>query len=263
MRQSWRAGFIPVGIVAALALAFTSAGAQATGGGRIAAACSNETVTAFELPKPIAVTLRFVLHGVSCNKAHGLIRTYFRHEATPGYCRNRGNICAFVSGGYICSLPLYAGEGGGDFAACTRESPPATVVKVFKASSAAPPASASRSCSTERVQPGRIGPATAGSTGGPGIPYKIVVSRGSVSCAKARSLIKETGEGKGKWHEAPALSGIYTSFPGGWSCALATGGMTDACGADASGLPDTRMKSMVYSSSRWLRAGSACTPFWQ
>jgi hypothetical protein len=28
-----------------------------------------------------------------------------------------------------------------------------------------------------------------------------------------------------------------------------------------SGLSDTRMKSMVYSSSRWLRAGSACTPF--
>jgi hypothetical protein len=216
MRQSWRAGFIPVGIVVALVLAFTSAGAQATGGGRTAAACSNETVT--------AVTLRFVLHGVSCNKAHSLIRAYFRHVATPGYCFNRGNICAFVSGGYICSLPLYAGEGGGDFAACARESPPATVVKVFKVSSAAPPASASRSCGTEPVQPGRIGPATAGSTGGPGIPYKIIVSRGSVSCAKARSLIKEMGEGRGKWHEAPALSGIYTSFPGGWSCALATGG---------------------------------------
>ena len=44
MRQSWKPGFIPVGIVVALALAFTSAGAQATGGRRIAAVCSNETV---------------------------------------------------------------------------------------------------------------------------------------------------------------------------------------------------------------------------
>jgi hypothetical protein len=131
MRQSWRLGFIPVGIV----VAFASAGAQATGGGRIAAACSNETVTALELPKPVAVALRFVLHGVSCTKAHSLIQTYFRHEQTPGYCRNRGNICAFVSGGWICSLPLYAGEGGGDFAACLRENPFAQV-KVFKVSSA-------------------------------------------------------------------------------------------------------------------------------
>jgi hypothetical protein len=50
MRQSWRVDFIPVEIVVALALEFTSAGAQATGGGRIEAAYSNETVTAFELP---------------------------------------------------------------------------------------------------------------------------------------------------------------------------------------------------------------------
>jgi hypothetical protein len=151
MRQSWRQGFIPVGIGVALALAFTSAGARATGGGGIAAACSNQTVTVLEL-KPVAVTLRFVLHDVSCDKAHSLIRTYFRHEATPGYCRNRGNICAFVSGGYICSLPLYAGEGGGDFAACARESPLATVVKVFKVSSAAPPASASRSAAVSTAR---------------------------------------------------------------------------------------------------------------
>jgi hypothetical protein len=96
----------------------------------------------------------------------------------------------------------------------------AAVVTAISAS----PAAAERSCGTERVQPGRTSPATPGSTSGPGLPYKIIVWRGSVSCAKARSLIKETGEGKGKWHEAAALSGIYTSFPGGWSCALASGG---------------------------------------
>jgi Protein of unknown function (DUF4232) len=132
-------GLTTVALIMVLALAST--GAQATGSARIASACPNETVTVLEL-KPVAVTLRFVLHGVSCTKAHSLIRTYFRHEATPGYCRNRGNICAFVSGGYVCSLPLYAGEGGGDFAGCARENPPANVVKVFKVSRAAPPASA-------------------------------------------------------------------------------------------------------------------------
>jgi hypothetical protein len=56
-------GFIPVGIVVALAL--MSTGAQATGGGRIAAACSNQTVAVFGKP----TRLRFVLHGkVSCKK---------------------------------------------------------------------------------------------------------------------------------------------------------------------------------------------------
>jgi hypothetical protein len=241
MRQSWRAGFIPVGIFVALALAFTSAGAQATGGGRIAAACSNETVTVLEL-KPVAVTLRFVLHGVSCNKAHSLIRAYFRDVARPGYCANRGTACSLsFAGGWDCARHV-VGEHDG-VAGCVREAPFASV-KVYtvtgRASTAAEPSSlsiadeltgvaatsaaAKRSCGTERVQPGTIGPPKTGSTSGPSVPYKIIVSRDSVSCAKARSLIKETGEGKGEWHEAPALSGIYTSFPGGWSCALATGG---------------------------------------
>ncbi len=112
---------------------------------RSSTACSNETVTVLEA-KPIAVAPRFVVHGVSCTKAHSLIRTYFRHQATPGYCLNRGNICAFVSGGWTCSLPLYAGEGAGDFAGCVREAPFATV-KVYtvtgRASTAAEPSSLS------------------------------------------------------------------------------------------------------------------------
>jgi hypothetical protein len=100
----------------------------------------------------------------------------------------------------------------------------ATLASSVAAIAAAPAAAAERSCGTERVQPGRISPTTTGSTTAPGIPYKIIVERGSVSCGKARSLIKATGEGKGKWHEAPYVAQIYTSFPGGWSCALATGG---------------------------------------
>ena len=98
------------------------------------------------------------------------------------------------------------------------------ILTAVVAAIAATPAAAERSCGTERVQPGTIGPATTGSTGGPGIPYRVIVWRGSVSCRKARSLIKATGDGKGTWHEAPDIAGIYTSFPGGWACALATGG---------------------------------------
>jgi hypothetical protein len=90
---------------------------------------------------------------------------------------------------------------------------------------AATPAAAKRSCGTERVQPGTSGPVKTGSTSDPGIPYKIIVWRGKVSCRKARTLIKATGDGKGTWHEAPDFEAIYTSFPGGWRCAPAgTGG---------------------------------------
>ncbi len=90
---------------------------------------------------------------------------------------------------------------------------------------AATSAGAKRSCRTERVQPGTSGPPRTGATSGPGIPYKIIVWRGKVSCRKARSLIKATGEGKGTWHEAPDFAAIYTSFPGGWRCApTGTGG---------------------------------------
>jgi hypothetical protein len=79
-------------------------------------ACPNETVAVFGKP----TTLRFVLYGVSCRQAHSLIRTYF-HEATVQSCHGRGNICAFhLSGGWTCSLPLFAGEAGGDFAGCFR-----------------------------------------------------------------------------------------------------------------------------------------------
>jgi hypothetical protein len=85
-------------------------------------------------------------------------------------------------------------------------------------------ATAKRSCGTERVLPGTLSPPRPGSSVGPGIPYRIVVLRGSVSCHKARTLIKATGEGGGTWHEAPSVSGIYTRLPGGWSCAPATGG---------------------------------------
>jgi hypothetical protein len=99
-----------------LALAFGSPSAGATNQARAAGRCSNESVRVFGQP----TTLRFVLYGVSCSQAHSLIRTYF-HDATIRSCASRGNICAFFfPGGWVCSFPLYSGEGGGYFAACRR-----------------------------------------------------------------------------------------------------------------------------------------------
>ncbi len=99
------------------------------------------------------------------------------------------------------------------------------ILTAVTATIAATPAAAKQSCGTERVQPGTSGPLKTGSTRGPGIPYKIIVWRGKVSCRKARSLIKATSEGRGTWHEAPDFAAIYTSFSGGWRCGpTGTGG---------------------------------------
>lgn len=100
------------GVIVVLTL--TSTGAQATGGGRTAAACSNETVAVVGKP----TVLRFVLRGVSCRKAHSLIRAYFR-KASVQSCRNRGTACILTfPGGWSCSF-TFAGEGPG-FAGCAR-----------------------------------------------------------------------------------------------------------------------------------------------
>src|ERR1700722_7251673 len=99
-----------------------------------------------------------------------------------------------------------------------------TILTAVVSAIAATPAAAKRSCGTELVQPGTLGPPKPGSTSDPGIPYKIILWRGKVSCRQARSLIEATGEGLGTWHEAPDIAAIYTSFPGGWRCALVSGG---------------------------------------
>jgi hypothetical protein len=82
--------------------------------GSNATACSKETVSDFGKP----TTLRFVLHGVSCSKAHALIRTYFR-TATTQSCRNHGTVCILdFPGGWSCSF-IIATEGPG-LAGCVR-----------------------------------------------------------------------------------------------------------------------------------------------
>jgi hypothetical protein len=86
---------------ATAALALISSDAQASGGGKHAAACSNQTVAIFGK----ATTLRFVLHGVSCDKGHSLIRTYF-HDIATKTCGGRGTTCIFeYPGGWDCSSP--------------------------------------------------------------------------------------------------------------------------------------------------------------
>ena len=124
MRQSWRLGFIPVGIVIALALALTSTGAQATGGGRIASTCSNETVNGGKYVGEL--TVRFVLTGsVTCDEAHRLVRAYFGKLAAAQ--------CGKLNNFAVCDLQLAGGWGcefyppgekrieqGGVIAACGR-----------------------------------------------------------------------------------------------------------------------------------------------
>ncbi|HVN41954.1 MAG TPA: hypothetical protein VMT50_04165 [Steroidobacteraceae bacterium] len=210
-----------VGVIAVLAL--MSSGAQATGGARIAAACSNETVNGGKYVEVLTLrgelTLRFVLIGsVTCDEAHRLVRAYFGKMAADQQCGTRNSFCELqFAGGWDCFVIPAAQSQDGASAGCARTGAKIRLYKVTRRT-------AKRSCGTERVQPGTLGPPKTGSTSGPGIPYKIIVWRGKVSCRKARSLIKATGEGKGTWHEAPDIAAIYTSFPGGWRCALVNGG---------------------------------------
>jgi hypothetical protein len=64
---------------------------------------------------------------------------------------------------------------------------------------AATPASASRSCGSVQE-------------------YHVTVTRGSVSCAKARTVAKEWETSKGVTHRFPAYTLWYFAFPGGWDC---------------------------------------------
>ena len=151
-----RTGFGLTALIMVLALAST--GAQATGGGRIASACSNETVAVFGKP----VTLRFVRQGVSCGKAHSVIRTYFR-DATTKSCRKAGAACILaVGGGWSCSF-TFAGVGQ-QFAGCGRAQferflayrvsapgPPSLNGQIVIAASCAGPLSAPRSLCSGQI----------------------------------------------------------------------------------------------------------------
>lgn len=64
---------------------------------------------------------------------------------------------------------------------------------------AATPASASRSCGGIK-------------------DYQVTVTRGSVSCANARTVAKEWETGTGVLHRVPAYTLWYDSLPGGWEC---------------------------------------------
>ena len=100
MRQ--RLSFIPIGIMIALAPMATVA--LATSGGRSASACPNERVVVGGKSN----SLRFVLRGVSCSKAHTVIRAYFQAIAAQS-CRNRGTACIFIfPGGWACSFRIPA-----------------------------------------------------------------------------------------------------------------------------------------------------------
>jgi len=220
-----RLWLIPVVVIVALALMSTGAGAA--DGGRIASACSNQTVNGGRYVGK--VTLRFVLIGkVSCTEAHSNIRAFFHHVAV-GPCE--GNICGIdPAGGWTCSWPLYAGEGDDDFAGCFR---PATgakirVYKVNRHASAASTlhlselapaawgagaptaAQSTTSCANERVALG----------GGSEVFYAFTLH--GIACAKAHALITgymhrvNTGQGcKGRGTACGyEVSGSWCSLPG-------------------------------------------------
>jgi hypothetical protein len=55
--------------------------------------------------------------------------------------------------------------------------------------------------------------------------YEVVVFRGSVSCQKARWVIRAYNSGKGTLHKpGPGRATWFTILPGGWKCFSGAGG---------------------------------------
>jgi len=124
-------------VLALLAPIASGAGAPSDRVAQMAASCSNETVNP-GFGKPI--TLRFVLHGVSCNTGHRLIQTYFNDIATKT-CRGHGTTCIFeYPGGWDCSSPppSFPISASHRFAVCqTFGGRPTASVTVYRAASGA------------------------------------------------------------------------------------------------------------------------------
>jgi hypothetical protein len=201
-------GFIPVGIVVALAL--LASGARATGGGRSASACSNETVNGGKYVGKL--TLRFVLLGnVSCKEAHRLIRAYYRRVKT-GPCEGNQCIVKFA-GGWTCSFfnASESKETGGTIAGCIR-SATGVRIRVYKELGSKSPgpaantAKASASCGTENTEGG---------------PAHIVAS--GVSCTRARQVIHDFATKGVFWHFVGTDHENGYSPVDGWRCTLFMG----------------------------------------
>jgi len=215
-----RLWLIPVVVIVALALMSTGAGAA--GGGRIASACSNQTVNGGKYVGK--VTLRFVLIGkVSCTEGHRNIRAFFHHVAV-GPCE--GNICGIdLPGGWTCSWP----QGDGDFAGCFRAATGAKI-RVYKVNGHATESTLHLS---ELAPAARgVGAAAAAQSASLCPNERVVAGSGSevfyaftlhgIACAKARALITayshRASTGRGCEGRGTAcgyeLSGSWCSLPG-------------------------------------------------
>lgn len=100
---------VRVAIVFAVALAAVApTGANATGRGTTASACSNERIGSATSGEDFYA---FVLHGpVSCSQGHSVVRSYLR-RVSAGCPLSAGNICALARpGGWECTLRLAASE---------------------------------------------------------------------------------------------------------------------------------------------------------
>jgi hypothetical protein len=139
-KQMWTGlGLTTVALIMVLAL--TSTGAQATGGGRIASTCSNETVNGGRYVEDInlrgELTLRFVLIGsVTCAEAHRLVRAYFGKMAADQQCGTLNSFCDLqFAGGWDCFIGPPAQQQDGAIAGCLRTG---AKIRLYRATAAPP-----------------------------------------------------------------------------------------------------------------------------
>jgi hypothetical protein len=140
--QQMRTGLGLTTVALIMVLALTSTGAQATGGGRIASTCSNETVNGGKYVEVLTfrgeLTLRFVLIGsVTCDEAHRLVRAYFGKMAADQQCGKMNSFCELqFAGGWDCFIIPAAQSQDGANADCARTG---ATIRVYKVSPQASP----------------------------------------------------------------------------------------------------------------------------
>ena len=124
-----RAGVGFVVLVVCIALAALGSGASVS---QAATTCSNQTVDGGRFVGK--VTLRVVLIGrVSCERAHRVVRAYYRKMAAGG-CGQLNNFCALsFPGGWSCSIFSFgvSQTAGGAGAGCARAAP-AAKIRLYK-----------------------------------------------------------------------------------------------------------------------------------
>ena len=133
--RAWTAGVAIALTVAATVPALGMTGGAPTPSAAAAAACSSVIVPGSVRDLPEQTLTVKLIGSVTCAKAHGLVRGYFRRVA-DGDCVDQGNRCILrFAGGWACSIIPFGDSQliGGAVAGCGKGIPLRAAIRLFPA----------------------------------------------------------------------------------------------------------------------------------